>query len=278
MSTVYHPQTDGQTEWVNQEIDLDLRIYCANDPDSWAEHLPAWEFAHNQWVHSSTGKSPFELLYRYQPEGVGTVQTRVKHPATEDQLQELQKNQENTIISHERAAAAMAMHKGGKPVTFQKGDKVLLEAMNLKLSYPYQKLAPKQEGPFPITEVLGPVTFKLKLPKKWKVYPVFHAALLTPYRTTKEHGPDLPRPPPEIVEGEEQHEVETIINHRVTGRKWKTQQYQVAGKGWESFENSWEPESHLKNAMDILKAYKQKQQLKALHLSPAPPSSPLCYG
>ena len=41
MSTVYHPQTDGQTEWVNQETDLDLRIYCANDPDSWAEHLPA---------------------------------------------------------------------------------------------------------------------------------------------------------------------------------------------------------------------------------------------
>ena len=60
---------------------------------------------------------------------------------------------------------------------------------------------------------MGPVTFKLGLPKKWKIHPVFHAALLTPYRTTKEHGPDLPRPPPDIVEGEPEHKVEAIINH-----------------------------------------------------------------
>ena len=262
MSTAYHPQTDGQTERVNQEIDLDLRIYCANNPDSWADHLPAWEFAHNQWIHSSTGKSPFELLYGYQPEGVGTVRTNVKHLATEERLSELQKNWENTIVSHERAAAAMAMHKAGKPVTFQKGDKVLLESTNLKLSYPYRKLAPKWEGPFTIEEALGPVTFKLKLPKKWKVHSVFHAALLTPYRTTREHRPDLSRPPPEVVEGKEEHKVEAIINHRVTGRKRKTWQYLVFWKGWESFENSWKPESHLKHATEILKAYKRKHKLK----------------
>ena len=41
LSTAYHLQTDGQTERVNQEIDLDLRIYCANSPDKWAEFLPA---------------------------------------------------------------------------------------------------------------------------------------------------------------------------------------------------------------------------------------------
>ena len=41
LSTAYHPQTDGQTERVNQEIDFNLRIYCANNPTKWAEFLPA---------------------------------------------------------------------------------------------------------------------------------------------------------------------------------------------------------------------------------------------
>lgn len=50
-STAYHPQTDRQTERVNQEIDLALRIYCLNDPDSWSDKLPAFEFCHNQRKH-----------------------------------------------------------------------------------------------------------------------------------------------------------------------------------------------------------------------------------
>lgn len=126
-------------------------------------------------------------------------------------------------------------------------------------------MAPKREGPFTITEVLGPVTFKLELPKKWKIHPVFHAALLTPYHTTKEHGLDLPRPPPEVVEGEDKHEVEAIINHRIRGQQRKKTEYLVSWKGWEAFENSWEPESNLKNAPDILKVYKKKHHLKAVH-------------
>ena len=79
-------------ERVNQEIDLDLRIYCTNNLDKWAEFLPTWAFAHNQRIHLLTGKSLFELLYRYQLEAIGTVQTKIKHPSTEDHLQTLQQD------------------------------------------------------------------------------------------------------------------------------------------------------------------------------------------
>ena len=41
-----------------------------------------------------------------------------------------------------------------------------------------QKMAPKWEGPFQIKEVLGPVTYQLKLPEPWKIHKVFHATLL----------------------------------------------------------------------------------------------------
>ena len=122
---------------VNQEIDLDLRIYCANNPGKWAEFLPAWAFAHNQRTHLSTGKSPFGLLYGYQPEAMGIVQTKIKHPSTEDYLCTLQQDQENTIALHAQAAMAMARHTSRGQTTFQKGDKVLLESTNLKLPYPY---------------------------------------------------------------------------------------------------------------------------------------------
>lgn len=84
----------------------------------------------------------------------------------EEQLLELQKSWENTIVSHAKVAAAMALHTLGRLLMFKKGDKVLPKSMNLHLLYPYRKLAPKQEGPFPILEVMGPVTYKLILPKK----------------------------------------------------------------------------------------------------------------
>jgi len=72
-------------------------------------------------------------------------------------------------------------------IPFKKGDKVWLEGKNLHLGYPNRKLAPKWKGPFTITEVLGPVTYRLKLPIGWKIHPVFHAGLLTPYRQNDEH-------------------------------------------------------------------------------------------
>ena len=67
---------------------------------------------------------------------------------------------------------------------FQKGDKVWLESKNLKLQYKSHKLALKWEGPFKIQEVLGPLTYQLELLKQWKIHPIFHATLLSPYKET----------------------------------------------------------------------------------------------
>jgi hypothetical protein len=46
-----------------------------------------------------------------------------------------------------------------KFIPFKKGDKVWLDLKNLKLPYPTKKLAPKREGPFPITEVISPLSY-----------------------------------------------------------------------------------------------------------------------
>ena len=67
LSTTFHPQTDGELERVNQEIEQYLCI-CGNfQQDNWASLLPIIEFAHNARPHCSIQKTPFEVWYRFNP-------------------------------------------------------------------------------------------------------------------------------------------------------------------------------------------------------------------
>ncbi|SJK99901.1 uncharacterized protein ARMOST_03212 [Armillaria ostoyae] len=66
-SMAFHPQTDGQTECVNQEVEKYLRIFINHQQTDWADWLPLAEFAYNNRTHSATGKSLFMILYRRNP-------------------------------------------------------------------------------------------------------------------------------------------------------------------------------------------------------------------
>src|SRR6267378_7904586 len=100
------------------------------------------------------------------------------------------------------------------------------------MSHPTAKLAPKRYGPFPITKVLGlPVTYKLRLPEQWNIHPVFHVDLLTPYKEMEFHGRNFEWPLPDLVDGNEEYEVERIVNSRRSGRGRQVQ-YLVHWKGY----------------------------------------------
>ena len=62
-STTYHPQSDGQTERVNQVVEDILRAYFNREPKKWIQYLPLVEFAYNSSYHQSIGMSPFKALY-----------------------------------------------------------------------------------------------------------------------------------------------------------------------------------------------------------------------
>jgi hypothetical protein len=88
---------------------------------------------------------------------------------------------------------------------------------------------------------------------------VKHANELTRYKETATHGPNFLKPPPDLIQGEEEWEVEAIIKHKRT--RWGIR-YRVKWKGYPSSENSWEPESNLEHAADILAAYKKAHGLQ----------------
>jgi hypothetical protein len=71
MSTSYHPQTDGQTEHINQCLETFLRCYVHAYPSRWIHWLPRAEFWYNTSTHSTLGRTPFEVLYGYPPRHLG---------------------------------------------------------------------------------------------------------------------------------------------------------------------------------------------------------------
>ena len=64
--TAYHPQSDGKTKQVNQEIETYLQVFCENNPTSWTESIFHAEFAHNHHPHSVTSQSLFFLMMSYK--------------------------------------------------------------------------------------------------------------------------------------------------------------------------------------------------------------------
>lgn len=67
MSTAFHPQTDGQTERLNQTIETYLRAFVGKEQEDWVSLLPMAEFAYNNSVTVGTGITPFYANYGFYP-------------------------------------------------------------------------------------------------------------------------------------------------------------------------------------------------------------------
>jgi hypothetical protein len=258
----YHPQTDGQSKRTNQSLEQYLRIMCANDQHAWNKWLPLAQYVRNSWPSSTTKKTPYELILGYTP----TVYQPTRLSSVLGVMERLQKIQEHRKTALEALQATQnKMIKETRYKPFKEGDKVWLEGSHLKLPYATMKLAPRRYGPFKVVAKVSSVAYKIKLPANWKIHDVFHASLLTPYNETNAHGPNFLEPPPDLIEGEPEWEVEMILGDRIYKKK---KQYLIRWKGYALAHDSWEDESGI-HAPDLITKYK----LQKLRNQSAPQSS-----
>ena len=175
-------------------------------------------------------------------------------------MKQLNQQRSEALAAHELAHALMAQRIQSKFKPFKEGDLVWLEAKNINLGVLHRKLKPKREGPFPITKVISPWAYKLQLPEQWKIFPVFHACLLSLYKATEAHGPSYSEPPPDIIEGEEEYEIEAIVGHSPKNAR-KPRKFLVKWLGYPSSENTWYKPEELSHANEILDEYKRTHNL-----------------
>lgn len=77
MSSAYHPQSDGQTEQINQCIEAYLRCFIQACPTQWSQWLHLAEYWYNTCHHSSHQHTPFEVLYGHSPKHFGIDQIKI---------------------------------------------------------------------------------------------------------------------------------------------------------------------------------------------------------
>ena len=260
-STAYHPQTDGQTERVNQEIEQFLRLFVNHRQDDWSEWLPIAEFSYNNRVHSATRRTPFEVDSAQHPR-LGTEprrETRIE--AANEFATRMTATQAEAKAALERAAQDMAryydQHRAPAPA-YAVGDKVWLSSKNITTDRPTTKFADKWLGPYRITSVVSRLAVKLQLPKSMRIHPVFNVVSLRPYEADPlPNRQPVPPPPPIITgpEGEEEWEVERIDDSK---RRYRKLHFLVKWKGWSNADRSWEPQENLAHAPEaIAEFYRQ---------------------
>jgi len=252
LSTAYHPQTDGQTERMNQEIEKYLRAFVNFHQNDWTEWLSTCQLALNNTIKSSTGFTPFELNYGKYP-NPGSVPTAMtfEMPTMEDFVKGLRKSHESAKLALEKTAESMkkfADRKRAPTPDYTVGQLVMLSTANLSTEQTCPKFTDKWTGPFEILEKLGELTYKLALPDQWSISPTFHVDKLRPYHQDPLH-PNHPRPPPDLVNKEEEYEVEKILESKY---RWNTLHYLVKWVGYPNSENTWVRADKAEHMKDLI--------------------------
>ena len=258
LSTAYHPQTDGQTERINQIVETYLRLYINYDQDNWSKYLPLAEFSYNNATHSSTTMSPFFANKGYHPtlEISLTGITQKANAVEISEIKNLHLHAQQEIAKAIKTNEHYANQHRIEPPPYAIGDKAWLSTKNLKTTRPTKKFSERRLGPFTITQIISKLAVKLELPTYLNgIHPVFHVSLLEPF-----HPDDTPNrvhepPPPVVVDNELEYEVSRIQDSRYRhGRLY----YLVEWLGYENNDServTWEAAENVSGSPRHIKDY-----------------------
>jgi hypothetical protein len=263
LSTAYHPQTDGQTEIVNQYIDLRLRPFINYYQDDWPELIPMVDYAQLTLPHESLGMmSPFEVQYGYKPntswnwepaeEAPKNAREKLNREEAQAYAQRMHKAWEKAkeCLQRTQEVHARSANKRCRSVDFGVDDYVYVLAKNWRRERPSAKLDSQMEGPWPIIAQEGH-SFRLGLPSSMKIHPVFSADRLRKAKDAPLPGQVAEKAEPIVVQDELEWELEEVLACKLERGKLK---YRARWVGWEE-DPEWYPASDLKYAPHLLRAF-----------------------
>jgi len=195
MSTAFHPQTDGQTECLNQTIEAYLQVFINQEQDNWVSLLPMAEFAYNNSNTVGNRMSPFYANYRFHPVATNPAVANLLNPASKVYAHWMHTIHDESKEGLEKAQEQMHWYTDPnrkEPPAYQVGDLVMFSRCNIQMRHPSRKLDHKNHGPFQIEKIVSPLAVHLTLPQKWKISNIFHVSLLKPYQTSEYRAPSDP--------------------------------------------------------------------------------------
>jgi len=279
LSTSHHPQTNGLVERYNEVIEAALRSYVSADHRDWHLFLPFIEFALNSTWNAALQSTPYRMNRISMPrnplerklESTG-IKESVTHPQTSEltasvgssKFKSSDRSMLQATVEFERARKCVheakirmkERHDAKVRLDFEplaQGDKVWLSQKYLSLKHPSRKnkLTPRWVGPFEILEVRTSNAVLLELPESMKVHPVFSTSLLKRYTSR-----DGTAPPSLQILGEEEWEVDSILDHHLVTPKSQRRPYVEFKAHWRgSYEDSWQPFDDFEHSMDTVNKY-----------------------
>ncbi|EUC56265.1 Ty3/Gypsy polyprotein/retrotransposon, putative [Rhizoctonia solani AG-3 Rhs1AP] len=280
LTTAYHPQADGQSEVMNQTLEVGIRCFVEPTLDNWSDLLNGFTFAYNTTVHTATGFAPSYLLYGYTPlkpsDLLADTSRNIGRPKVQNSNAETFAESIEAVCSQAQDALRIAQswqehyyNQGRHYLEFEPGDKVLINPHSLSLLKEKGKgvkLRMKFDGPFEVSQRVSSVSYRLKLPSSYKMHPVINLAHLKPYKTDKT-GLDRPKKHLNRKDFNEspEYEVEAILDEKWVKRKHRrVKLYYVSFVGYTPEHNLWLTKQALTNAEELV------QEWEASHGKPPP--------
>ena len=186
LSTAFHPQTDGQTERMNQELEQYLRFFIEHRQKDWPEWLAMAEFAVNNKVHTATKVLPFIANYGRELRMGGDIRRKGKVESATEFVEKMKRISEETEAALRKTQEKMKRYadRGRKEAeNWKKRDRVLLSTKDLVFKErPSKKLMERYVGPYTIEEVVSSNAVKLRLPSLMRIHPVVNVSQIVRYK------------------------------------------------------------------------------------------------
>jgi len=228
LSTAYHQQTDGQSERKIQEIRAYYRHYLDYEQQNWIELTPITQYALNDATNVTTGETPNFILFGTRRTHDRETRSNETDSTHQEMMRQVHRQVEMDMQWNKLTTKKYYDQKRKQTPQFRTGEHVYLrrrttgeKTFNIKTGRRSQKLDSIKIGPYRIQEKLDNDNYRLNLPLRMRIHPIFHVSLLSLTRNPETQTE---------IEVEDEYEVEQILDKRIrngTNCPERVQEYQA---------------------------------------------------